>query len=62
MNYSTINFLTPAKHGTAGGLCLVLLSNITGGDILKTVILAATGAAVSFIVSFGMKWIGEKLK
>lgn len=55
-------YIAQAKHGTAGGFLLVLLANITSADILKTVVLAATGAAVSFIVSFGMKWLSEKIK
>lgn len=58
----TNNYIAPAKHGTVGGILLVLLSNITGAELLKTVILAATGAAVSFIVSFSIKWIVEKFK
>lgn len=62
MNYPELNYMTSAKHGTAGGLCLVLLSNITSGDIVKTIVLAATGAAVSFIVSFGLKWLAERKK
>ncbi len=53
---------TPAKHGTAGGFLLVLLANINSTDLIKTVVLAATGAAVSFLVSFSMKWISERLK
>ncbi|RYY49962.1 MAG: hypothetical protein EOO06_05510 [Chitinophagaceae bacterium] len=61
MEYAN-NYAASAKHGTLGGLCLVLLSNITGGELLKTVVLAATGAAVSFIISYGMKWVAEKMK
>lgn len=51
-----------AKHGTAGGFLLVLLANINSGDLLKTIVLAATGAAVSYLVSFGMQWVRDKLK
>lgn len=53
---------TQAKHGTAGGFLLVLIANITSTDLIKTILLAATGAAVSFIVSYGMKWLSERLK
>jgi hypothetical protein len=53
-------YSSSARHGTAGGLLLVLLSNITGTELLKTVILAATGAAVSFIISFGLKLLFER--
>jgi hypothetical protein len=51
-----------AKHGTVGGMLLIFLTNITSGDLVKTVVMAATGAAVSFIVSWGMKWLMEKKK
>jgi len=56
------NYSAQAKHGTAGGFLLVLLANITSADLLKTVVLAATGAAVSFIISFGMKWVSDQFK
>jgi drug/metabolite transporter (DMT)-like permease len=39
------------RAGTAGGTLLVLL-NINGEEILKTVVMAAVGAAVSFAVSY----------
>lgn len=51
-----------AKHGTAGGFLLVLLANINSSDFIKTVVLAATGAAVSYLVSFGLQWVRDKLK
>ncbi len=51
-----------AKHGTAGGFLLVLLSNLNSGDLLKTILLAATGAAVSYLVSFGLQWVRDKMK
>jgi hypothetical protein len=37
--------------GTAGGTLMIILANITTGDLLKTVLLAALGAVVSFGVS-----------
>ncbi len=50
------------KHGTVGGFLFVLLANINSGDLLKTIVLAATGAAVSYLVSFGLQWVRDKLK
>lgn len=62
MHCPTENYMASAKYGTAGGTALVFLSNINGGDLLKTMVLAATGAAVSFIVSFALKWLAERKK
>ena len=41
--------------GTASGMLLTVLANITSSDILKTVLLAAIGAVVSFLVSLALK-------
>ena len=41
--------------GTAGGTFLSILPNIHSDDVLKTVLLAALGAAVSFIISLLLK-------
>jgi hypothetical protein len=49
-----------ARRGTVGGMLLIFLTNITSGDLVRTVVLAATGAAVSFMVSFVMKWVMER--
>ena len=51
-----------AKAGTAGGTIIVILMNITTGDIIKTAILAAVGAIVSFGVSYVLKWVIERRK
>lgn len=49
--------------GTFTGTALTVAVNIGTGDILKTAILAAVGAAVSFCVSYGLKalikWVRE---
>ena len=56
-------FITPAsKAGTAGGIVTILLVNINSGEILKTIILAAIGAAVSFTVSICLKWMIRRLR
>jgi hypothetical protein len=43
------------KATTLGGTTVVLLANINSADIIKTVILSATGAIVSYIISLVMK-------
>jgi uncharacterized protein (TIGR03382 family) len=53
----------PAKSGTIGGFLTVLLINIDAGDIIKTVVTAATGAAVSFLVSVLLNyWLSRRRK
>jgi mannitol-specific phosphotransferase system IIBC component len=37
--------------GTISGTLLVVITNLTTGEILKTAILAAIGAVISFIVT-----------
>ena len=46
---------TQIKATTIGGTLVVLLANINGEDILKTVVLTGIGAVVSFIVSLLIK-------
>lgn len=45
------------RTGTAAGTLLSILPNLFSEDVLKTIILAALGAVVSFTVSLVMKWI-----
>lgn len=51
----------PTKAGTAGGTLLVLL-RLPATQILETAILAAIGAAVSYLVTMGLKWALRSLK
>lgn len=56
---------TPSSHhgtaaGTLGGTLLSIFANVQTGDITKTVILAAIGATVSFMVSLALKWITRR--
>jgi hypothetical protein len=51
------NHITGTGAGTIGGTITALLANINGGDVLKTVILSAVGATVSFCLTFVMKEI-----
>jgi hypothetical protein len=48
--------------GTVTGTVLTVLVNIGSSDIIKTVILAALGAVVSFSVSLLLKWLVKKFK
>ena len=41
--------------GTVSGTALTVAMNIESSDILKTVVLAALGAVVSFVVTVGLK-------
>ncbi len=47
--------------GTIGGTLLVILLQIHDTDVLKTCILAAIGAVVSYLVSLGMKWLVRRI-
>ena len=46
---------THAKATTLGGTLLVLFANINSADIVRTAVLAAIGAAVSYIMSLLIK-------
>jgi hypothetical protein len=48
--------------GTLSGMLLVMVVNIDAGDLVRTVVLSFVGAAVSFLVSWGLKWVARKLK
>lgn len=50
------------KRGTAGGTLLTILANITSEDIIKTAILAAVGAVVSFGVTLVLKLLLKRYK
>jgi hypothetical protein len=50
------------KAGTIGGTMLAILMNIKGEDILRTMVMAAVGAAVSFSVSLGLRKLMNLLK
>jgi hypothetical protein len=43
------------KITTLGGMLVVLLANINNADILKTIVLSAIGAIVSYTVSLGIR-------
>jgi|266.fasta.fasta_contig_31_2683348_length_397_multi_3_in_0_out_0_1 hypothetical protein len=45
------------KTGTVSGTLLSIVPNLLSEDIVRTIILAALGAVVSFGVSFFLKWL-----
>jgi mannitol-specific phosphotransferase system IIBC component len=55
-------FDNTTKAGTASGTLLTIFANISSEDIIKTIILAAVGAAVSFGVTIFLKKIIKRLK
>jgi len=48
--------------GTVSGTVLTVFVNIGSSDVMKTVVLAALGAVVSFSVSLLLKWLLKKFK
>jgi len=48
--------------GTAGGTFLSVVPNLHSEDVLKTIILAALGAIVSFVISMLLKYLIKKHK
>jgi hypothetical protein len=46
---------SPTRIGTLGGTVAVLLFQLAPEDLVQTAVLAGTGAAVSFLVSSGLK-------
>ncbi|SHM94499.1 hypothetical protein [Flavobacterium xinjiangense] len=52
----------PTLMGTAGGTFLSVVPNLHSEDILKTVLLAAVGAIVSFGISMVLKFVIKKYK
>lgn len=48
--------------GTVSGTALTVVVNIGSSDIIKTAVLAAIGAVVSFGVSVVLKWLTKRLK
>lgn len=52
----------PARNGTVCGTIIIFLTNISSGDLIKTVLLAAAGSAVSFVVSFFLKYALDRWK
>ena len=50
------------KVGTVGGTFLSVVPNIHSADVFKTIVLAAVGAVVSFLISWILKLLLKKHK
>jgi|EndMetStandDraft_4_1072995.scaffolds.fasta_scaffold1604766_2 hypothetical protein len=48
------------KTATAGGMLFVIAGNLTSGDLFKTVVLAAVGAATSFVTALVLKRLSRR--
>lgn len=57
-----MNHPNSVSIGTAGGTFLSVVPIITSTDIVKTIILAAIGAAVSCLVSMLIRFLFRKQK
>ena len=55
-------FDNTTKAGTIGGTFLSIFFNIDSEDLLKTAILAAIGALVSFSVTLFLKFLIKRIK
>jgi hypothetical protein len=51
-----------ARMATAGGTLLVMLLQVSGKELIKTSVLAAIGAIVSFGVSLALKWLIKRIR
>jgi mannitol-specific phosphotransferase system IIBC component len=54
--------LTDQRVALAGGTLLSVLANLHSGELVKTAVLAAVGATVSFIVSCLLKKLAKRLR
>ncbi len=50
------------KSGTVGGTLLTVVANIRSEDVLKTALLAAIGATISFFVSLGLRYLIKRIR
>lgn len=55
-------FDSTTKTGTASGTLLTIFANITKEDLIKTAILAAVGALVSFSITLVLKFVIKHFK
>lgn len=55
-------FDNTTKAGTAAGTLLSIFANINSEDLIKTVVLAAVGAVVSFAVTMFLKLLIKHFK
>ena len=55
-------FDNTTKAGTAAGTLLSIFANINSMDLIKTALLAAVGALVSFSVTIALKALVKRFK
>jgi hypothetical protein len=55
-------FDNSTRAATVGGTLLTIFANISSEDLLKTVILAAVGAIVSFSITVFLKFVIKRVK
>jgi mannitol-specific phosphotransferase system IIBC component len=55
-------FDNTSKAGTFTGAMVTIFANITNPDVFKTVLLAAIGAAVSFVVTQVLKMLVRRMR
>jgi mannitol-specific phosphotransferase system IIBC component len=55
-------FDNTTKAGTAAGTLLSIFANINSEDLIKTIVLAAVGAVVSFAVTLLLKLVAKRIK
>jgi mannitol-specific phosphotransferase system IIBC component len=55
-------FDNTTKAGTAAGTLLSIFANINSEDLIKTALLAAVGAVVSFAVTLLLKHLAKRIK
>jgi hypothetical protein len=51
-----------SKAGIAGGMLGTVLATVNSNDLLKTIVLATTGAIISFGVTFFLKQLTRFLR
>jgi len=56
----TENYNTCTKSGMFGGTFLALLVQLNWANVFNTIIVAAVGAATSFIVSVLLRYVSRK--
>ncbi len=56
------HFDNTTKAGVASGMILTVPGNISSQDLVKTTLLAAVGAFVSFIATLILKYIIQRFK
>ena len=57
-----MSHISNQSAGTVGGTILAIVGVVDPGDMLKTAVLAAIGAVVSFIVSAILKYLFKSKK